>query len=69
MSKTEQLTLKRKLNALEASKTKLCVLRDKIKEQMSDIEDIVDSMENAIEAFEDGRRRFDEGIEDLSRYV
>ncbi len=69
MSKIEKLKLRRKLNALEASKTKLCALRDKIKDQLSDMEDIVDSMENAIEAFEDGRRRFDEGIEELSKYV
>ena len=66
-SNTEKL--KRKLMALEVSKNKLCLLRDKMQDQVSEIEDILTSMDDAIEAFEDGKSRFEEGIVELSKYI
>ena len=66
-SNTERL--KRKLMALEVSKNKLCLLRDKMRDQVSEIEDILTSMDDAIEAFEDGQNCFKGGITELSKYV
>jgi len=66
---TEKEKLLKQLAEIEATKNKLAELRDKLRGQVSDLEDILESLETGIDQFDDAHRLFSDGLDTLSQYV
>jgi hypothetical protein len=61
--------LKKQLAAIEKSKLKLAADRDKLREQFHELEDILESMDTAIEGIEDGKRMIEDAVDTMSQYL
>lgn len=69
MTKTELGKLRSSLAAIEKTKNKLALVRDELRSQVNDLEDILGSTDDAIELLEDGKDNFQRAVESLSKFV
>lgn len=54
---------------IDSTKQKISDLRDKLRNQVSDVEDILETLDLGIEAFDSGKREFDDGLDYLSQHL
>jgi len=69
ITKKELAQLKRSLAHFEKTKMKIAALRDKLRDDLEEIECVIESMNEAVEEFEIGKRSFEDGVDRLSQYV
>lgn len=69
MTKKEHAKIVKLLAEVEGTKAKMAKLRDTLREQISDLEGVLDSISEGIECFSDGRRSFDDGLDYFSQYI
>ncbi len=54
---------------IEAKKAKLKKLRDDLRDDVDELEGIIDSMGEAVELLEEGMRNFSDATDEMSKYV
>lgn len=67
MNKT--VRLKKKLAEIAKGKAKMEVLRGTLRDQIAELEDILDSLNTGIEYFDDGLRILDDGVMEFSKFL
>lgn len=63
------LHIRKKLAAINATRLRIAAQRDRLREQLSDFEDILDSVETADERLVEGIQIFNEALDELSKYL
>lgn len=69
VTKQERNKLIKTLDSIETTKVKMATLRDRLREQVGDLEDILESIDAGVEAFEDADRNFRDGLDQMSAYL
>lgn len=69
MTKKELKLISSQLRIIERTKVKLSDLRDTLRSQVDDLEDILNSANEANESLEDGIRAFQDAVDELSKFV
>jgi ABC-type transporter Mla subunit MlaD len=69
MTKTTLNNVTKALTKVEITRGKIAKLRDTLRSQVEDVNDILDSLEESMDLFDEGRRAFDDGLDALSKYL
>jgi uncharacterized membrane protein len=69
MTKRERTKVVKLLADIEKSKVKMAALRDTLRDQISDLEGVLDSLEDGLESFAQGKDYFERGLDSFSQYV
>lgn len=69
MTKAEKRLILKLLDRIDTTKTAMAELRDTLREQVYDLEGIVESISDGVEYLEDGRRSFDNALDSLCQYI
>lgn len=67
-SKTEK-QIRAQLTKIERTKTQIADLRDVLREQLSDLEGIMESLDTGIADIEAGKRQIEDGLAEISKYL
>jgi hypothetical protein len=65
----ESVRLKKKFAEITKMKVKMEVLRGALRDEVSELEDLLDSLNTGIEYFDDGLRYLDDGIIEFSKFL
>lgn len=69
MTKQHLKKVKDSLSRINTLKKQTETLKDSLREEISQLEDILNSVEEANELLNDGLRAFDDAVMELSKYV
>ncbi len=69
MTKKQAAKAKKLLSIIDQSKGKICELRDLIRDEVSELEDIVNSLEQSISDFDYGISCLNQGIDNISELL
>lgn len=69
MTKRELRALNSALAKIESTKKKMADLRDVLRGQLSDLEDIAESLSEGVNLVEDGLRAISDGVDEMSKFV
>ncbi len=68
-TRTVNKTLRTKLNEIEGLKNKLAQTRDELRDTITELVDIIGSLDRADGAFREGVQLLQEGLDDASEYL
>jgi len=68
-TRTVNKTLRNKLNEIESLKNKPAQTRDELRDKITELVDIIDSLDKADGAFREGMQLLQEGLDDVSEYL
>lgn len=69
MTKRELAAVKKSFAKIEKIKTQMAKLRDTLRDEISDLEGILESLNDGVNLTEDGLRSLNEGLDEMSKYV
>ncbi len=69
VTKRERTKVMKLLADIEKSKVKMAAIRDTMRDQISDLEGVLDSLSDGLESFEQGKEYFERGLDSFSQYV
>jgi hypothetical protein len=69
MTKMELKKAKAMLTKIEATKGKIAVLRDVLRTQVLDLEDIIENLDTGVEYFDEGLRSLIDGLDKVSELL
>lgn len=61
--------IKQGIKKVKTTKIKIAALRDELREQICDLQSILDSVDTAVEYIEEGQRYMDNAVAELSQYL
>ena len=69
MKKIDPKPLKTALEKVEHLKVEIAKKRDELREAIAEVEEIAESLDQALDGLEDGKRGFERAVESMSQYL
>lgn len=59
----------RLLAEIDKTKVRVAALRDKLREQVEDLTDIIESCDESVNFLDDGKRAFEDAVSEMSKFL